>query len=329
MKVIIVGAGLSGLTAAASMRMRGHQVTIFDVRTHLGGNCADMPCGDGTRAHLHGPHIFHTENERVWGFLNKFSSFNSYQHRVMACTQRGVIPIPFNDISKQLIGNLTDDGIRELLFTQYSEKMWGVPWTQLPDSVTKRVALRREGVDCRYFTDKHQGIPTDGYDPMFNAMAEGCDVHLGCSVDAWRRHRYDLLVYTGALDEFYSCCFGRLPYRTLDIRMRPRMRDEEFPASVINQCNNLPFTRKADHSWWHGHEGHGDGVITVEHPRDCEPDDIPYYPIPFGHGLDLASRYFDLYPGANVVLLGRLAMYRYMNMDQSVLQSLEALDQFS
>lgn len=329
MKVVIVGSGISGLTAAACMREKGHDVVIYETRHHIGGNCYDCEASDQTRVHVYGPHIFHTNNERVWNFLNKYTRFNDYEHKVLANTRKGVIPIPFNHVSDELIGPLTDNEIRELLFVEYSEKMWGVSWDKLPASVTNRVALRRNSDDCRYFLDKWQGIPEKGYCPMLEAMAEGCDIRLSSCCDSWRKERYDLLVYTGSIDEYYEFCHGRLRYRTLDITIRRRHPTDQFLAATLNQCNRLPYTRKTDNGWWHHRDDRRAGFITVERPMRCDPGDIPFYPMPFDEDLALAKLYTSMEHPKNVVFSGRLARYQYLNMDAAVLQMLEAMDQIA
>lgn len=330
MKVCVVGAGISGLTAAAILKRLGHDITVYDVRDHIGGNCADRRVDSSTRLHIYGPHIFHTDNEEVWAFLNNFTSFNNYQHRVIADTPRGRIPIPFNKISASIVGDLTDDEVRDLLFVDYSEKMWGIVWDLLPDVIRSRVPQRRDNDDCRYFTDKYQGIPVHGYQPMFEAMAEGCEVLLGVRRHAWQKASYDLLIYTGMIDEFYNFELGRLQYKTLDIVTRDKLPGEYFPAAVINQCNRNTYTRKADHSWWHSSEGLiSAGLVTLEHPRDWESGDIPYYPIPYGRDQQLADAYTALTPPGNVIFLGRQATYKYLNIDQAVLQVITTLKQFA
>lgn len=329
MKVLVVGAGISGLTAAAAMHRKGYKVTVLESRDHLGGNCADKELDDGTRLHLYGPHIFHTDSIRVWFFLNYYTNINSYVHKVLADTALGLIPIPFNKVSEKKTGRLDSTKIRDLLFVDYSEKMWGRSWDDLPAIIKDRVPQKRNNHDCRYFTDISQGIPTPGYKEMFDCMADGCEVRLGVDTNAWRRETYDVMFYTGPLDAFYENKLGPLGYKTLDIETRPANGEDYFPAAVINQCNRRPYTRIADHSWWTGDEGQGKGMVTKEHPRDWQPDDIPYYPIPYGEDQDRANEYLSLRRPDNVFFIGRLATYKYLNMDLAMLHALEATEQFS
>jgi len=329
MKVVIVGAGISGLTAAAALHQLGHEVIIYDTRHQIGGNCSDREMDDGTRLHMYGPHIFHTANSAVWSFLQKFTTFNNYSHRVVADTALGQIPIPYNLVSEKHTRKLTDQQIIELLFVDYSAKMWGLDWKYLPKEITERVPKRRDNKDCRYFTDEFQGIPGEGYQPMFENMAEGCMVRLASGRHAWKKESCDLLVYTGLVDEFVDFSLGRLSYKTLDITVREKQMGDYFPAAVLNQCNNKMYTRKADHSWWHGHEHNNVGMVTIEHPRDWESDDVPYYPIPFGEDQVLANQYANIRVGNNVIFLGRLATYNYLDIDKAVLQALNAVKQFT
>ena len=327
MKVVIVGAGLAGASAAAMLKDR-HEVTVYETRKYIGGNCYDCDSTHKVRYHVHGPHIFHTRNEQVWEFLNQYTTFNNYEHKVMADTVLGCIPIPFNDISRDLVGELSESQIRDLLFVDYSEKMWGVPWSLLPEEITSRVPPVRYNNDCRYFTDKYQGIPVPGYTEMFERMFDGCTVQLDAAPDAWEYDPYDLLVYTGSLDEYYEHHYGRLGYKTLDIFPLVDGHIKGSTVAVINQCNKtVKYTRTTDNSFWYSGSDTEDSwdVVTTETPRNAKPDDIPYYPIPYGSNALLGNKYRNLDPGSRTIFIGRLATYTYLNMDQVVEQALTRL----
>ena len=177
---------------------------------------------------------------------------------MVADTAAGRISIPYSHRTAAQIGReLADDEIRELIFTDYSAKQWGVPWAELPAAIRGRVPARRDSSDDGYFTDEFQGQPRAGYTRMFENMLEGIPVHLGVGKDEWRKHaeKADLVIYTGKLDEYFHCCHGRLPYRSL--RFEHFWSPQRLPHAVINQCNQRPYTRIYDHRYFSEAEGPG------------------------------------------------------------------------
>ena len=233
-KAIIVGAGLSGSTSAALLKSAGYDVEIFEKRGHLGGNCFDEFV-NGICVHKYGPHGFHTNKERVWNFLNKFTKFNKVSLRVQAETSEGVIPIPFNKNSCRIIGEKTPEEIRDLIFVDYSEKMWGLSWKDIPRGITNRLPVIRESFDDRYHLDKYQGIPVKGYTEMFKSMLEGITVHIGTSNKDWENRPYDILVYTGKIDEYYDYKFGKLGYRSLRFEQFSSKKKRYHTAKSVQQ----------------------------------------------------------------------------------------------
>lgn len=325
MKVNIIGCGLSGVTAAILLKEKGHDVEIFECRDHIAGNCFDKKNDDGVTVHEYGSHIFHTNNERVWEFLNRYTKFNDYQHRVRANTKEGQISIPFSKKTAEQLGrDLEPLEIQELLFREYSERHWGIPWEDLPKSISGRVPNKRDDHDDRYFTDKFQGIPENGYTEMFKAMLEGFTVHLGVSKDEYKKHKCDLTVYTGKPDEYYDFEYGKLPYRSLIFEhKRVKQNKQEYSwdlGSVINECNTKPFNRSMDSSVYLNETAEYT-TITRDHP--CEHDDTneAIYPKPFGEGPDIFNKYKKLQKAdKSTIFLGRLATYKYLDMWMAVAQ---------
>jgi UDP-galactopyranose mutase len=325
MKIAITGAGLSGATAAALLKRAGHEVEVFECRPHIGGNCHDSLVGEVT-VHTYGPHILHTNDAGVWAFLSRYTDWYEYAHKVVADTSLGRIPIPWSLESASAAGrDLTDEEVRDLIFVDYSEKQWGLPFSQLPDAIRNRVPLRRNNRDTRYFTDKFQGQPAAGYSSMFARMLEGVTVHLGVDASLWRERsqRADLHIYTGKIDDYFDYCYGPLPYRSL--RFEHLRSRERLPHATINQCNRLPWTRIYDHAWFLGQQPE-ETIITREYPLAHDGENEPFYPVPFGTGRETYLRYRSLARSLpRTVFLGRLATYSYLDMWMAVAQAITVL----
>ena len=322
MKILIVGAGISGCTAARLLADEGHDVEVWEARDHSGGNCHDERVGEVT-VHKYGPHLFHTNDRKVWDFLSRFTAWKDYRHTVVADTALGRISIPYSPVTERQLGRPLDDvEIRDLIFVEYSEKQWGIPWDQLPAAIKGRIPTRRTEADDRYFTDTYQGQPAEGYAAMFSRMLDGIQVRTGEDKQAWRERRSgaDLVIYTGKIDEYFGYSLGRLPYRSL--RFEHRRSRERLPHAVINQCNRLPHTREYDHACF-SLEDPGETVITREFPQAHDESNEPYYPMPFGDGQELYQRYKTLAAAEpDTVFLGRLATYSYLDMWMAVAQAM-------
>lgn len=317
MKVVVVGAGLAGAVAARLMADDGHDVEVFESRGHIAGNCYDA-WQDGVMVHQYGPHCFHTDKTEVWEFMNRFTKFRKTAYGVMANTRRGMIPIPFNDVSAEAIGDLTPEEIRDLLFVDYSEKHWGVPWAEIPKSITGRVPQRRVGRDCRYHLDRWQGVPVEGFTKMFESILEGIPVHLNCANEEWRKAAADHVIFTGSIDDYFHRSLGVLEYRSLDFTYSLETKREHFQ---INECNREnPWTRAVDHSHWLDQDVERT-VIGREFPCEWDGTNVRFYPKPFGGNPELFQRYWTAAKAErDVTFLGRLATYKYLDMDDVVAQ---------
>lgn len=323
MKVVVVGAGLAGAVAARLLTDAGHRVEVYESRIHPAGNCRD-DWQDGILVHQYGPHCFHTDKEFVWRFVTRFGAFRDPDFRVVANTRLGAIPIPFNDVSAERIGDRTAEEIRELLFVDYSEKHWGIPWEEIPSSITGRVPKRRPGRDCRYHLDRYQGVPVQGFSRLIETMLEGVPVHLGVDPNDWRRATTDHVVYTGSIDDYFRASQGVLEYRSLRFEYTREPRRQEIQ---INECNRIrPWTRSVDHSHWQqGSVEHT--VIGREYPCEWDGTNVRFYPKPFGSNPERFRRYWQAGKAERAVtFVGRLATYKYLDMDDVVAQVMTKLD---
>jgi len=353
---LIVGAGFAGATVAERLAHAGRRVLVVDRRPHIAGNAYDEYNADGLLVHRYGPHIFHTNSQRVWDHLSRFTEWRPYEHRVQASVDGMLVPIPINlDTINALYGlSLTSfeveaffesvaqprDAIRtsedvvvsrvgeELyrkFFRGYTRKQWGLDPSELDASVTSRVPTRTNR-DGRYFTDTYQAMPALGYTRMFERMLDHPNVHvmLGADFEDVRDEiPYRELVYTGPVDEYFDFRYGKLPYRSLEFVHQTHATERFQPAPVVNYPNEHPYTRVTEFKYLTGQE-HPKMAVVTEYPR-AEGD--PYYPVPRPENAALYRRYEALAKAeVGVHFVGRLATYKYYNMDQVVAQALALAD---
>lgn len=350
---LIVGAGFAGSVMAERLaRGSGKKVLVIDKRTHIGGNAYDYYDAAGILVHRYGPHIFHTNSDEVFAYLSQFTKWRAYEHRVLASVDGLLVPIPINlDTINRLYGldlnpaelerffseraeplanvRTSEDVVvskigRELyekFFRGYTRKQWGLDPSELDASVTARIPVRTNR-DDRYFTDTHQVMPRDGYTRMFEAMLAhpNITVQLGRdfrSIDGMTSYRE--IIYTGPVDAFFDYRFGPLPYRSLEFRFETLDLQQFQPTGTVNYPNDYNYTRITEFKHLTGQRS-AKTTIVYEYPR-AEGD--PYYPIPRPQNAEIYRRYqalADATPGVQFV--GRLATYRYYNMDQVVAQAL-------
>ncbi len=347
--ILVVGLGFAGATAARVLAECGRSVLAIDRRPHVGGNAFDVVDAHGIRIHPHGPHIFHTNSDRIFDFLSRFTAWRPYEHRVLAKVGDAMVPVPINRTTiNRLYGLALDEAgvaaylasVREpraaiitsedvvldrvgrdlcdKIYRGYTRKQWGMDLSELDASVAARIPVRT-GDDDRYFSDRHQCMPVDGYTPMVERMLDHPSItyDLGIRFDAIRRKvNYKHLVYTGPIDAYFDRCFGALPYRSLEFQHEHLADVAEFqPVGIVNYPDEHEFTRIAEFKHLTG-QVHAGTSIMKEYPRA---EGEPYYPIPRPENDALYRRYRELAAGsAQVTFVGRLAQYRYYNMDQAV-----------
>ncbi len=354
---LIVGAGFAGSVMAERLASQaGQRVLVVDRRPHPGGNAWDHYNADGLLVHPYGPHIFHTNSAEVFGYLSQFTRWRPYQHRVLASVDGQLLPMPINlDTVNRLYGlqlnsaeledffqqraekvspvRSSEDVVvsrigRELylkFFRGYTRKQWDLDPSELDASVTARVPVRTNR-DDRYFTDTYQAMPLHGYARLFEAMLSHPRIQLMLNTDyrdvvhciPWRH-----MIYTGPIDSFFDHCFGRLPYRSLHFEHQtltlPRHREHQQPCATINYPNDYAYTRVTEFKHLTG-QVHPATALVYEYPQ-AEGD--PYYPVPRAENTALYRRYEDEAAQlSDVSFIGRLANYKYYNMDQVVAQAL-------
>jgi UDP-galactopyranose mutase len=318
----IIGCGLSGITSAILLREKGYKVTICDKRNHIGGNCHDSNVA-GTLLHNYGPHYFHTNDDEVFNFLSRYTEWFDYRYKPKGNTKMGLISLPYSKKTiKELGRELTQEEIVDVIFKDYSEKQWGVPFDQIPKSITNRIPKTKDDEDPSWFkNEKYQCMPKFGYTKMMEKMLEGFDVVLSVKNEQWKDWSSDLTVYTGKIDEYFNYCYGKLPYRSL-IFEHTLTKDKMDVAAINQNTSDVPYTRIYDHShcmFMHD----GPTMITKEYPKQCEDGDVPFYPMPFGEGMEIYNKYKELAEKEkNVIFLGRLATYTYLDMWMAVKQAI-------
>lgn len=350
---LIVGAGFAGSVLAERLaRGLGKRVLICDKRSHIGGNAYDEYDSAGVLVHRYGPHIFHTNSAKVFDYLSKFTGWRSYEHRVLASVDGQLLPMPINlNTINGLYGlNLDSAGMEDFLasvaekrnpirnsedavisrvgrdlymkfFRNYTRKQWAIDASELDAQVVARIPVRTNR-DNRYFTDQFQAIPKRGFTRLFENLLDHPSISIWLNTnyrEIVNKISYRSLIYSGPIDEFFDYRFGRLPYRSLEFRHQTCDRQWFQSVGVINFPNEHAYTRITEFKYLTG-QVHPKTTIMYEFPQ-AEGD--PYYPIPQPGNAALYMKYRDLVKVTpNVRFVGRLATYKYYNMDQVIAQAL-------
>jgi len=357
---LIVGAGFAGSVLAERLATVGNQkVLIVDQRDHIGGNAYDYYNKDGILIHKYGPHIFHTNSKKVFDYLSQFTTWRQYEHRVLASVDGQLVPIPINlntinklyglnldcsqvelflearaekidrvKTAEDLVLSKVGRELYEKFFRNYTRKQWDLDPSELDASVTARVPTRTNR-DDRYFTDTYQAMPLHGYTRMFQKMLSHPNIKLMLNTDY--KEIVDVIpckfmIYTGPIDSFFNYCYGRLPYRSLEFRFETHDTSVFQATGTINYPNEQPYTRITEFKYLTG-QTHHKTTVVYEYPQ-AEGD--PYYPIPRPENAEIYKKYQRLTSTmTNTYFTGRLATYKYYNMDQVVAQSLTLFEKIS
>lgn len=352
---LIVGAGFAGSVMAEQLASAGRRVWLIDKRPHIGGNAWDTCDEHGVLIHPYGPHIFHTNSKRIFEYLSRFTDWRFYEHRVLASARGQLLPIPINrttinrlyglnlseeeaaqfieqartprdplKTSEDVVLNSVGPELCDLFFRGYTRKQWGLDLSQLSAGVAARIPTRTND-DDRYFTDDFQFMPAQGYTRMFERMLDHPNIELSLGVDfedIRQQGNFGHIVYTGPVDAYFNHRLGRLPYRSLRFEHEHLPGTSQYqPVGTVNYPNEHEYTRITEFRHLTGQQHSGTSVVR-EYPQ-AEGD--PYYPIPRPENEALFKQYEALCKQeAGVTFVGRLAQYRYYNMDQVVGAALTA-----
>jgi len=356
-KILIIGAGLSGAVIGRALAEAGHHIQILEARDHIAGNCyTERDAETDVLIHTYGPHIFHTDDEEVWNYVNHYTTFKPFVNRVKTTSGGAVYSLPINlhtinqffdktlrpeeardFIETQADTSITDPqsfeeqalrfvgaDLYEAFFKGYTQKQWGCSPRDLPASILKRLPVRFN-YDDNYFAHRFQGMPENGYTPLVAGILDhpNIEVHLettftGDTGDA------DHVFYSGPLDGYFNHQLGRLGYRTLDFERFTHTGDYQGCAVMNYGEESVPFTRITEHkhfSPWESHEG---SVLYREFSRAAEPGDIPYYPIRMMDEKAMLADYVALAQDTSgVTFVGRLGTYRYLDMDVTIREAMD------
>ncbi|GHT68723.1 UDP-galactopyranose mutase [Endomicrobiia bacterium] len=353
-KNLIVGCGFSGVTVARKIAEDfDEKVVVIDARDHIAGNCYDYWDGNRICVHKYGTHIFHTNLKEVWDFVSRFTKWYPYQHKVKGLIDGQLVPIPFNlnslhqlfpeSISSRIglcliekFGvnkkvcildlqkvknkdlNFLAEYVYQKVFLEYTIKQWAMKLDEIDSSVLERVPVHISR-DDRYFQDKYQGVPLEGYTKLISKMLDHSNIDVRLSTPFSKSMEYERLFYTGAIDEFFDYRFGQLPYRSikLDFIEFPFSRFQD--SAVINYPCNYDFTRIGEYKWFLNNQS-DKTVVSYEYPESFVlGENERYYPIIKDKNVELYNRYLDLAKDIpNIYFLGRLGDYKYYDIDKAI-----------
>jgi UDP-galactopyranose mutase len=355
---LIVGCGFSGATLAERIaNVLGKRVLVVDTRNHIGGNAYDYRDENGILVSQYGAHIFHTNAERVWKYVTQFSDFNEYVHRVDASVggKHYALPLNLGTFNSFFNRSLTAEELPSFLNTirepianpanaeeavvskvgwelyeafykQYTVKQWGIDPKFLDASVTERLPVRMND-DTRYFVDRWQGMPRDGYSKLFSRMLENKHIHVQLNADyrdVIEEVKFDKLIFSGPVDLFFDYEYGKLPYRSIEFKFQVLDTEWHQHQAVVNYPNDHPYTRCVEYKHFY-RQVHQKTTVSWDFP--CWNDDEPYYPVPSHMSRQLYQRYkMAAARLKSVYFCGRLGTYQYYNMDQCIGQALHLFE---
>lgn len=358
---LIVGAGLFGSVCAYELKKKGFSVLVLEKRDHIAGNVYTKN-EDGVHVHKYGAHIFHTNDKKIWEYINQFAEFNRFTNSPLANYEGKLYNLPFNmntfyqlwgtarpdeaklrieaqrkEVENKLPTNLEEQAISlvgrdvyEIFIKGYTEKQWGRSAKELPADIIKRIPVRFT-FDNNYFDDNYQGIPIGGYTQIIEKMLDGIDIILNVDYlsdkEKWSESA-NRVIYTGAIDEYFGFCLGKLDYRSLKFESeRIEIKDYQGNAVVNYTESSVPYTRIIEHKHFDDNKT-AFTIITKEYPASADEENEPYYPINDDKNMELFKKYRDLSKKLDsIVFGGRLAEYKYYDMHQVIKSALYTVEQ--
>ena len=331
MKVLIVGAGLSGVTIARELADNGHKVHVIDRRDHIAGNAYDYINEHGIRVHKYGPHLFHTNNKKVFQWLTRFTDWVEYHHKVKAQLKDGrYVTLPVNKETKDIVG---EENVLDIFFRPYTKKMWGVELDKLNPDIINRVPIRDDDNELYFPDDKIQYMPRQGYTKMVENILHHHNITVDLKVhfNKLLEKEYDHVFNSMPIDEYYEFKYGKLPYRSIKFETISLPIPKALPTAVVNFTHNGPKTRVTE---WKNIPCHGDNrymtTLTFEEPCDYLENNLErYYPVKdaSGNNKKTYEKYKKL-QSKNMTFIGRCGLYAYLDMHQAINSSLAIAKRF-
>jgi len=348
---LIVGAGFFGSVCARELTDKGYKCLVIEKRNHIAGNCYTED-QNGITVHKYGAHIFHTSNEKIWDYVNRFSKFRNIVHKVKVNYKGEIYPFPITKlVFQKLYGDLVDldkikipidapknleewclsmvgKDIYEIYFKGYTQKQWGSFPVDLPISIIKRIPIRYNSTDDSYYNDKYQGIPISGYTGLIQKMLAGIEVRVNIDYFSDKNGFNSMannIIYGGSIDQFFNYLLGRLEYRSLQFKEEVLNTCDFQGNSVVNYTDEtIPYTRIVEHKHFLNQQMDIPmTIITKEYPTF---GGDPMYPIEVDKNLNLYKKYEEMGQSTNVIFGGRLGSYKYYDMHHVVANALKLCD---
>ena len=331
MKILVVGAGFAGATVARILAEAGHTITVIDKRDHVAGNAYDYTNEHGIRIHKYGPHLFHTNNKKVFDFLGRFTEWVPYRHQVKAQLDDGrYVTLPVNRETKEIVG---EENVLDIFFRPYTRKMWGKELEELDPSIIKRVPIRDDDNEYYFPNDNYQALPLMGYTSLIKKMLEhdNIDVNINTPFDKVWLNYSDYCFNSMPIDEFFDFYHGELPYRSIKFHNVNLPMAKVLPSGTVNFTHDGPYTRVTE---WKNLPCHGFNsqytTLTYEEPCDYIDNNMErYYPVKDvdGKNRETYEKYKEMI-GSSMTFIGRCGQYVYVDMHQAVNSSMQVAEKF-
>ena len=333
MNILVVGAGFAGATIARELAEAGHKICVIDQRDHVGGNAYDYENEHGIRVHKYGPHIFHTNNKRVYDWITLYGKFGEYKHKVKAQLSDGrYVTLPVNNETKEIVG---EENVIDTFYKPYTKKMWGMELEDLDSSISKRIPIRDDDNELYFPDDEYQVMPLYGYTTLFNSILnhQNIIVHLNTPFDKKMEELYDHVFNSMPIDVYYDYEYGELPYRSIKFHHTHLPMNKILPVPTVNFTHNGPYTRITE---WKNYPFHGINssmtTLTAEEPCDYKENNYErFYPVKdnTGKNTSIYRKYAaKQYNNPKMTFIGRCGMYVYIDMHQAINSSLQIAKKF-